>query len=99
VTDAGEARTPREAIQRPIACSLCPPPYASAVSKWVMPACQAASMSASAWSSVRPLPKNSGAEPIPPKLPQPSAILGIVRAERPSGRSPTSVALIPGCRR
>ncbi len=41
-------RTPREAIQRPMACSLRPPPYASAVSKWVMPDCQAASMSANA---------------------------------------------------
>jgi len=37
-------------------------------------------MSASAWSSVSPAPKNSGAEPIPPKLPQPSAILGTVTA-------------------
>src|SRR6516225_9057196 len=39
-----------------------------------MPDSQAASMSPNAWSSVRPWPKNSGAEPIPPKLPQPSAI-------------------------
>src|SRR5215470_10557085 len=48
-----------------------------------MPACQAASMSSSARSSVSPAPKNSGAEPIPPKLPHPSAILETLRAGGP----------------
>ena len=59
-----------------------------------MPSSQAASISSNAWSSLSPWPKNSGAEPTPPKLPQPSAIRGIVRAERPSGRSAGSVSLI-----
>ena len=44
---------------------------ASAVSNQVMPASQAASMSSSACSRVSPWPKKAGAEPIPPKLPQP----------------------------
>src|SRR5580693_2264694 len=43
-----------------------------------MPAAQAASISSSAWSSVSPWPKNSGAEPTPPKLPQPSALRATV---------------------
>ena len=54
--------------------SLRPPPYASAVSNVVMPASQAASMIANACSSVSPSPKNAGAEPMPPKLPQPRMI-------------------------
>src|SRR3954452_21005526 len=41
-----------------------------------MPESQAASMIARASSSVEPLPKKAGAEPIPPKLPQPSARRG-----------------------
>jgi len=82
--------TPRAAIQPPIAVSLRPPPYASAVSKWVMPRSQAASMSAKAVSGDRPWPKNAGADPTPPKLPQPRAIRGIVRPEPPSGTSAIS---------
>ena len=39
-----------------------------------IPAAQAASISANASSSVSPRPKNSGAEPTPPKFPQPSAM-------------------------
>ena len=63
-----------------------------------MPNSQAASISSSAWSSLSPWPKNSGAEPIPPKLPQPSAIRETVRAERPSGRLVSSVSLTgQGC--
>ena len=64
-------RTRRVLIQRPIASSLRPPPYASAVSKCVIPIAHAASISSIACSSVSPWPKNAGAEPIPPKLPQP----------------------------
>ena len=79
-------RTRRVLIQRPIASSLRPPPYASAVSKCVIPIAHAASISSIACSSVRPWPKNAGAEPMPPKLPQPSAIRGIVFPELPSGR-------------
>src|SRR4051812_44915267 len=66
--------------------SLRPPPYASAVSKCRIPSSHAASMSANAPSSLVPWPKNSGAEPTPPKLPQPSMIRGTSRPERPSGR-------------
>ena len=49
-----------------------------------IPAAQAASISANAPSSVSPWPKNSGAEPTPPKFPQPSAI----RAPASPGSSP-----------
>jgi hypothetical protein len=49
-----------------------------------MPASKAASISANASSSVSPWPKKSGAEPIPPKFPQPSAI----RATASPGSSP-----------
>src|SRR5207248_9537453 len=49
-----------------------------------MPAWKAASISANASSSVSPWPKKSGAEPIPPKFPQPSAI----RATASPGSSP-----------
>src|SRR5215472_301058 len=45
-------------------------------------------MSSSASSSVSPAPKNSGAEPIPPKLPHPSAILATVRAGGPGAAPP-----------
>src|SRR5689334_9141012 len=85
-------RRRRVLIQRPIASSLRPPPYASAVSKCVIPIAQAASISSIACSSLRPWPKNAGAEPMPPKLPQPSAILGMVLPELPSGRCSISRA-------
>ncbi len=68
------------ARQRPIQVSLRPPPYASAVSKSLIPSDQAASMIAKASSSLSPWPKKAGAEPIPPKFPQP-------RMRRPSSRS------------
>jgi hypothetical protein len=55
----------------PMVVSLRPPPYASAVSKVVIPASHAASISANACSRVSPLPKKAGDEPMPPKLPQP----------------------------
>ena len=55
----------------PIADSLRPPPYASAVSNVVSPASQAASITANASSFVSPWPKNAGAEPMPPKFPHP----------------------------
>ena len=64
-------RYPRLDIQLPIIASLRPPPYASAVSNIVIPSDQAASMMRNASSSSSPWPKNSGAEPMPPKLPQP----------------------------
>ena len=69
-------RTPRARIQSPIIRSLRPPPYASAVSKWSIPCSQAASISANASSRLRPCPNSSGAEPTPPKFPQPSATRG-----------------------
>ena len=57
-----------------------------------MPAWKAASISANASSSVSPWPKKSGAEPIPPKFPQPSAI----RATASPGSSPCiSLAAYP----
>src|SRR5215471_15396317 len=59
-----------------------------------MPNSHAASISRSAWSSLSPWPKNSGAEPTPPKLPQPSATRETVMAERPSGRLVVSISLI-----
>src|SRR6266704_4931593 len=57
-----------------------------------MPASQAASISANAWSSVIPWPKKSGAEPTPPKFPQPSAI----RATTSPGSSPC-ISLAASC--
>src|SRR5690349_4953975 len=60
-----------------------------------MPASMAASISANASSRLRPCPNSSGAEPMPPKFPHPSATRGTVSSERPSGRrSIGSVALI-----
>src|SRR5215469_8246981 len=50
-----------------------------------MPSSHAASMSSNAWSSVSPPPKNSGADPTPPKLPQPSATGGISAPATPAG--------------
>ena len=64
-------RLPVCSIQSPIQVSLRPPPYASAVSNQRSPTFQAASITANACSRVSPLPKNAGAEPMPPKLPQP----------------------------
>src|SRR5215831_4947681 len=55
-----------------------------------MPDAQAASISSNAWSSVSPWPKNSGAEPIPPKLPQPSPIRATVSPGMPPPTSATS---------
>src|SRR4051794_27209109 len=66
----------RSARQRPMYDSLRPPPYASAVSNQRKPAAHAASMIARASSSFWPLPKNAGADPMPPKLPHPSARRG-----------------------
>jgi hypothetical protein len=56
------------------------------VSKWVIPSSHAASINANASSSDWPRPKNAGAEPTPPKLPQPSMIRGTCMPEAPSGR-------------
>ena len=67
-------RLPVARIQSPMDCSLRPPPYASAVSNQRRPSSQAESMIANASSRLSPCPKNAGVEPIPPKLPQPSAI-------------------------
>ena len=52
-------------------------------------------MTANACASSRPWPKNSGAEPMPPKFPQPSAIRGAVTSERPTLRAsiPTGVVI------
>src|SRR6266545_1614463 len=51
-----------------------------------MPTSQAASMMRRASSSLSPCPKNAGAEPIPPKLPQPRTMRGSSRPVPPSGR-------------
>src|SRR5271168_595548 len=60
-----------------------------------MPCSQAASISSNASGSLSPWPNSPGAEPTPPKLPQPSATRGIVSPLRPSRRrSDGTVALI-----
>ena len=74
-------RLPVAAIHSPIQASLRPPPYASAVSNQSRPIAQAASMSSNACSFVSPCPKNAGADPMPPKLPQPSTTGGISTRE------------------
>lgn len=70
-TIASRTPWPFACSHSPMYVSLRPPPYASAMSKVVMPASHAASISANACSLVSPLPKNAGAEPTPPKFPQP----------------------------
>src|SRR6476659_173079 len=57
-----------------------------------MPAVQAASISANASSRPSPWPNSSGAEPMPPKLPQPSTILDTSSPVSPSGRRSTARA-------
>jgi hypothetical protein len=59
-----------------------------------MPAWKAASISANASSSVSPWPKKSGAEPIPPKFPQPSAIRAT--ASLPGPELPPGQLIGPG---
>ena len=71
----------------PMKLSLRPPPYASAVSKVVIPRSQAASMRRNASCLVVPWPKNAGEEPIPPKLPQPSTIRVMATPLPPRTRS------------
>jgi hypothetical protein len=44
------------------------------VSKKLMPAANARSISSHACASLSPIPKKAGADPMPPKLPQPSPI-------------------------
>src|ERR1051325_5866022 len=83
-------RFPVAAIHLPIADSLRPPPYASAVSKDVMPRDHAVSMIAKASSSDSPVPKSSGAEPIPPKFPQPRTTRLSRMPVAPSSRSSTA---------
>src|SRR4051812_205783 len=79
-------RRPVARIHSPIQVSLRPPPYASAVSNVVMPRSHAASMSAKASSRDSPPPKNSGALPMPPKLPQPRTMRDTSTSDRPSRR-------------
>jgi len=75
-----------DASHSPIHVSLRPPPYASAVSKVVIPRSQAASMIRNAsWCEI-PSPKNAGADPTPPKFPQPSASRETTTPLRPSSR-------------
>ena len=69
--------------------SLRPPPYASAVSRVVTPSSHASSSSRNASSRVVPWPKNAGAEPMPPKLPQPRITRETATPLRPSARSST----------
>jgi tryptophan 2,3-dioxygenase len=57
-----------------------------------MPAAHAASIKADASSRLSPWPKSSGADPIPPKFPQPSAILDTSSPVVPSGRRSTGRA-------
>src|SRR5262249_16326798 len=83
-------RLPVAAIHLPIADSLRPPPYASAVSKDVRPSDHAVSMIAKACSSDSPAPKSSGADPIPPKLPQPRTTRLSRTPVVPSSRSSTA---------
>src|SRR5262245_14627514 len=71
VLEVMRGRWPLAASQSPIHVSLRPPPYASAVSKRSRPSDHAASIRSNACSRVSPCPKKAGAEPIPPKLPQP----------------------------
>jgi hypothetical protein len=73
-TSRSRTDDPFSCSQFPMNVSLRPPPYASAVSNVVIPASQAASMIANASSRLSPPPKNSGAEPMPPKFPQPRTI-------------------------
>src|SRR5262245_45133566 len=72
-------RLPLLAIHFPIDCSLRPPPYASAVSNVRIPSDQATSINSNACSSLSPWPKNCGAEPTPPKFPQPRTSRSIAR--------------------
>src|SRR6478672_7673745 len=57
-----------------------------------MPAAHAASIKANASSRLSPWPKSSGADPIPPKFPQPSTILDTSSPVAPSGRRSTGRA-------
>src|SRR6188472_1949138 len=84
---------PLAAIHSPIHVSLRPPPYASAVSNDRIPSSQAASMIRIASSCGIPCPKKAGAEPTPPKLPQPRTILVTVTPLRPSSRVSTRLML------
>ena len=54
------------------------------MSRTVIPASAAASISANASSIVSPWPKSSGAEPIPPKFPQPRLMRETSSSVRPS---------------
>ena len=83
---ASRTAEPFAASHSPIHVSLRPPPYASAVSNVVMPSSQAASMIRKASSCGIPCPKNAGAEPTPPKLPQPRMIRETAIPLRPSSR-------------
>ena len=73
--------------------SLRPPPYASAVSNVVIPSSHARSMIRNASSSEIPCPKNSGAEPTPPKFPQPRMTRETAIPLRPSSRVSTKAIL------
>src|SRR5262249_57167970 len=63
-----------------------PPPSALGVSKKLTPDSKARSISSRACSSVSPMPKKAGAEPMPPKLPQPSPSREIFSPVEPSRR-------------
>ena len=77
---------PFVASHSPIQVSLRPPPYASAVSNVVIPSSQAASMIRGASSREMPCPKSAGAEPTPPKFPQPRTMRVTEIPLRPSSR-------------
>src|SRR4249920_1215214 len=81
------------ASHSPIHVSLRPPPYASAVSNVVMPRSHAASMIRMASSLAIPWPKNAGADPTPPKFPQPRITRDTSMPLRPSSRCSTATIL------
>src|SRR5262249_13654695 len=78
--------TRRSARHPPTQVSLRPPPYEAAVSKKVTPAAQAASISSNACSRVSPWPNSSGADPMPPKFPQPRPMRESSSGVRPRRR-------------
>ena len=86
---ASRTSEPFSASHSPIHVSLRPPPYASAVSNVVIPSSQAASMIRGASSRGMPWPKSAGAEPTPPKFPQPRMIRVTEIPLRPSSRVST----------
>src|SRR6187551_3405678 len=89
ITTRSRTSAPFVASHAPMYSSLCPPPYASAVSRVVIPRSHAASRSRNASSREVPWPNSRGAEPTPPKLPQPRITCETATPLRPSARCST----------